>query len=163
MTTLSVFGYKQCQISSSGSVNLDVDVLLVDYILCVWGRLRFHSCCFCVPGHTCREDVDECAAEPCFPGVGCKNTLGSFTCGSCPEGYTGDGKSCSGSHSPSLPVCFSPSFCIFLYPDPLTPNPHSFINMFLLTVNNWILPPPLLKLNRSRPVVRVMTMSLFIE
>ncbi|CAB1333429.1 unnamed protein product, partial [Coregonus sp. 'balchen'] len=44
--------------------------------------------------HTCREDLDECAAEPCFPGVGCNNTLSSFTCGSCPEGYTGDGKSC---------------------------------------------------------------------
>uniref|UniRef100_A0A8C7VI34 von Willebrand factor D and EGF domains n=1 Tax=Oncorhynchus mykiss TaxID=8022 RepID=A0A8C7VI34_ONCMY len=72
-------------------------------VKCIDGPNSFS--CLCPPGmagHTCREDVDECAAEPCFPGVGCNNTLGSFTCGSCPEGYTGDGKSCSGSLSPSL-------------------------------------------------------------
>uniref|UniRef100_A0A8C7NWK8 von Willebrand factor D and EGF domains n=1 Tax=Oncorhynchus mykiss TaxID=8022 RepID=A0A8C7NWK8_ONCMY len=72
-------------------------------VKCIDGPNSFS--CICPPGmtgHTCREDVDECAAEPCFPGVGCKNTLGSFTCGFCPEGYTGDGKSCSGSPSPSL-------------------------------------------------------------
>ncbi|XP_052350176.1 von Willebrand factor D and EGF domain-containing protein-like isoform X1 [Oncorhynchus keta] len=64
-------------------------------VKCIDGPNSFS--CICPPGmtgHTCREDVDECAAEPCFPGVGCNNTLGSFTCGSCPEGYTGDGKSC---------------------------------------------------------------------
>ncbi|CDQ64806.1 unnamed protein product [Oncorhynchus mykiss] len=66
-------------------------------VKCIDGPNSFS--CLCPPGmagHTCREDVDECAAEPCFPGVGCNNTLGSFTCGSCPEGYTGDGKSCRG-------------------------------------------------------------------
>lgn len=42
MTTLSVFGYKPCQISLSGSVNLDFDVLLVDYILCVWKAVFIH-------------------------------------------------------------------------------------------------------------------------
>uniref|UniRef100_A0A8C6U085 Si:dkey-30e9.7 n=1 Tax=Neogobius melanostomus TaxID=47308 RepID=A0A8C6U085_9GOBI len=54
--------------------------------------------CICPPGttgRTCREDVDECLSQPCFPGVGCNNTLGSFTCGHCPTGYTGDGKNCS--------------------------------------------------------------------
>lgn len=46
-------------------------------------------------GHTCREDIDECVSQPCFPGVGCNNTLGSFICGVCPQGYSGDGKNCT--------------------------------------------------------------------
>ncbi|KAL6109603.1 vwde [Pungitius sinensis] len=46
-------------------------------------------------GRTCREDVDECVSRPCFPGVGCNNTFGSFTCGGCPQGYSGDGRTCS--------------------------------------------------------------------
>lgn len=45
-------------------------------------------------GRTCREDIDECVSQPCFPGVGCNNTVGSFFCGSCPQGYSGDGKNC---------------------------------------------------------------------
>ncbi|XP_012731439.2 von Willebrand factor D and EGF domain-containing protein isoform X1 [Fundulus heteroclitus] len=53
--------------------------------------------CVCPPGmtgRTCREDVDECLSGPCFPAVSCSNTLGSFICGSCPQGYSGDGKTC---------------------------------------------------------------------
>uniref|UniRef100_A0A667XGL6 von Willebrand factor D and EGF domains n=1 Tax=Myripristis murdjan TaxID=586833 RepID=A0A667XGL6_9TELE len=63
---------------------------------CIDGPNSFF--CICPPGmtgHTCREDLDECASQPCFPGVGCNNTLGSFLCGSCPQGYSGDGQSCT--------------------------------------------------------------------
>ncbi|XP_051813003.1 von Willebrand factor D and EGF domain-containing protein [Acanthochromis polyacanthus] len=61
--------------------------------------------CICPPGmtgHTCREDIDECVSQPCFPGVGCNNTLGSFICGLCPQGYSGDGKNCN--RNADLPV-----------------------------------------------------------
>nr|XP_046255008.1 von Willebrand factor D and EGF domain-containing protein isoform X2 [Scatophagus argus] len=63
---------------------------------CIDGANSFS--CICPPGmtgRTCREDVDECASQPCFPGVGCSNTLGSFVCGVCPPGFSGDGKSCA--------------------------------------------------------------------
>uniref|UniRef100_A0A3P9I899 von Willebrand factor D and EGF domains n=1 Tax=Oryzias latipes TaxID=8090 RepID=A0A3P9I899_ORYLA len=62
---------------------------------CVDGPNTFS--CFCPPGmtgRTCREDVDECASRPCFPDVVCRNSPGSFSCGACPRGYSGDGKTC---------------------------------------------------------------------
>ncbi len=38
-----------------------------------------------------------CADSPCFPGVPCEPTVtGSFRCGRCPYGYTGDGVTCKG-------------------------------------------------------------------
>lgn len=34
--------------------------------------------------------------DPCFPSVDCVNIgNGSFECGPCPEGFQGDGKSCT--------------------------------------------------------------------
>ncbi|XP_068180151.1 von Willebrand factor D and EGF domain-containing protein isoform X2 [Antennarius striatus] len=63
---------------------------------CIDGVASFS--CICPPGmtgHTCREDVDECVAQPCFPGVGCRNTPGSFVCGACPPGFAGDGTNCA--------------------------------------------------------------------
>ncbi|XP_024114390.1 von Willebrand factor D and EGF domain-containing protein isoform X2 [Oryzias melastigma] len=63
---------------------------------CIDGPNTFS--CVCPPGmtgRTCREDVDECPSQPCFPGVVCRNSPGSFSCGSCPQGYSGDGKTCS--------------------------------------------------------------------
>ena len=33
--------------------------------------------------------------DPCFPSVHCVNIgNGSFECGTCPDGFEGDGKSC---------------------------------------------------------------------
>ncbi|XP_056142909.1 von Willebrand factor D and EGF domain-containing protein [Lampris incognitus] len=64
---------------------------------CIDGPNSFS--CICpqgMTGHRCREDIDECLFQPCFPGVGCNNTLGSFVCGVCPQGYSGDGKTCNG-------------------------------------------------------------------
>ncbi|XP_077346843.1 von Willebrand factor D and EGF domain-containing protein isoform X1 [Lithobates pipiens] len=45
-------------------------------------------------GKSCEEDVDECLSFPCYPSVLCTNTLGSYKCGPCPQGYEGDGKIC---------------------------------------------------------------------
>nr|XP_042712626.1 von Willebrand factor D and EGF domain-containing protein isoform X3 [Chrysemys picta bellii] len=42
----------------------------------------------------CQEDIDECASKPCFPGVFCFNTFGSYYCGPCPKGLHGDGEIC---------------------------------------------------------------------
>ncbi|KAM9216303.1 LOW QUALITY PROTEIN: von Willebrand factor D and EGF domain-containing protein [Dugong dugon] len=46
------------------------------------------------PCKNCQEDVDECEFSPCFPGVECLNTSGSYHGGSCPKGLHGDGKMC---------------------------------------------------------------------
>jgi MYXO-CTERM domain-containing protein len=45
-------------------------------------------------GSTC-VDVDECAEGNggCDPVTACTNTIGSRTCGACPDGYSGDGES----------------------------------------------------------------------
>ncbi|XP_015512725.2 cubilin [Neodiprion lecontei] len=62
--------------------------------------------CSCDEGWTstsanpaCVEDVDECAAKhpPCSvsPMVPCINLPGSFHCGSCPQGFTGNGYYCA--------------------------------------------------------------------
>ncbi|XP_042345721.1 von Willebrand factor D and EGF domain-containing protein [Plectropomus leopardus] len=73
---------------------------------CIDGPNSFS--CICPPGmtgRTCREDLDECVSQPCFPGVGCNNTQGSFICGLCPQGYSGDGKICTRDQdSPVKPV-----------------------------------------------------------
>lgn len=46
-----------------------------------------------------------CAHSPCFPGVPCEPTAtGSFRCGRCPYGYTGDGVTCRGSGSVRIPT-----------------------------------------------------------
>lgn len=54
--------------------------------------------CICPKGLTgvvCDVDVDECLSAPCHPGVVCRNTMGSFVCGPCPDHLTGDGRTCS--------------------------------------------------------------------
>ena len=44
-------------------------------------------------------DIDECKTKTftCDPLANCTNTYGSYTC-SCPKGYIGDGKVCSGEY-----------------------------------------------------------------
>ena len=47
--------------------------------------------CLCSSGFTATpnggcEDINECAANPCFPGAICNNEPGSFTC-QCPGKY----------------------------------------------------------------------------
>ncbi|KAL0271771.1 UNVERIFIED_CONTAM: hypothetical protein PYX00_008763 [Menopon gallinae] len=45
----------------------------------------------------CTVDVDECATSPCSrnPPVSCHNAPGTFFCGPCPSGYTGNGFQCT--------------------------------------------------------------------
>ncbi|OXU20544.1 hypothetical protein TSAR_014165, partial [Trichomalopsis sarcophagae] len=47
---------------------------------------------------SCRKDIDECTSNryPCSvnPLVTCHNVPGTFYCGTCPAGYTGDGFKC---------------------------------------------------------------------
>uniref|UniRef100_A0A8B9B8L5 von Willebrand factor D and EGF domains n=1 Tax=Anser brachyrhynchus TaxID=132585 RepID=A0A8B9B8L5_9AVES len=62
---------------------------------CVDGMNSYY--CECPPelqGKNCQDDVDECLSSPCFPGVFCFNTFGSYYCGPCPNNLHGDGKSC---------------------------------------------------------------------
>ncbi|MEQ2203446.1 hypothetical protein XENOCAPTIV_030189 [Xenoophorus captivus] len=47
-------------------------------------------------GLTCLEDINECEKNPCFPGVQCFNSIGSFSCGPCPKGMLGNGTTCKG-------------------------------------------------------------------
>ncbi|XP_038064096.1 uncharacterized protein LOC119734628 isoform X4 [Patiria miniata] len=56
--------------------------------------------CECQPGWTgefCEMDYDACADNPCFMDVACTDEAPpsyNSTCGPCPEGLEGDGKSC---------------------------------------------------------------------
>ncbi|XP_028281558.1 von Willebrand factor D and EGF domain-containing protein [Parambassis ranga] len=95
---------------------------------CIDGPNSFS--CICPPGmtgRTCREDIDECISQPCFPGVGCNNTLGSFVCGLCPQGYSGDGQNCkritdSEGHAVTTPARVPQ---VLLRPKPPGPSPCS--------------------------------------
>ncbi|PIK47011.1 putative von Willebrand factor D and EGF domain-containing protein [Apostichopus japonicus] len=49
-------------------------------------------------GSICEIDIDECASNPCYPGVTCKNFNAMYWCVGCPPGLTGDGRHCTGEH-----------------------------------------------------------------
>ncbi|KAM5158326.1 von Willebrand factor D and EGF domain-containing protein [Mantella aurantiaca] len=66
------------------------------------------DCPLGLKGKSCEEDVDECLAAPCYPSVLCTNTLGSYKCGPCPQGYEGDGKTCDSPEKSILDPLFSP-------------------------------------------------------
>ncbi|XP_042279137.1 von Willebrand factor D and EGF domain-containing protein isoform X1 [Thunnus maccoyii] len=93
---------------------------------CIDGPNSFS--CICPPGmtgHTCREDIDECVSQPCFPGVGCNNTLGSFICGVCPQGYSGDGKDCTRNQDSPIKAVTTPERVpqVSLRPKPSSQSP----------------------------------------
>ena len=55
--------------------------------------------CICNAGFTgrhCNVLITSCSNDTCFPGVPCAENNNSISCGSCPSGFTGDGKNCKG-------------------------------------------------------------------
>ena len=55
--------------------------------------------CVCNAGFTgkhCDVPITSCSDDSCFPGVPCTENINSISCGSCPSGFTGDGKNCIG-------------------------------------------------------------------
>ncbi|KAK5862118.1 hypothetical protein PBY51_017547 [Eleginops maclovinus] len=77
---------------------------------CIDGPNSFSCICPAgMTGHTCREDIDECISQPCFPEAGCNNTLGSFICGVCPQGYSGDGRICTRNQDPPVKALTTPA------------------------------------------------------
>lgn len=72
---------------------------------CVQAKSKLGYTCICENGWrasnvtlACNVDIDECAEmrPHCSndPKVQCYNTPGSFICGACPAGYTGNGYTC---------------------------------------------------------------------
>ena len=54
-------------------------------------------------------DVDECENDVCDSNALCTNTEGSYIC-SCNVGYTGDGKTCTGTKNVSLLTLLSDGY-----------------------------------------------------
>ena len=55
--------------------------------------------CICNAGFTgrnCDVVIKTCSSDSCYPGVPCNENSNSIYCGSCPFGFTGDGKNCEG-------------------------------------------------------------------
>nr|AXL14330.1 mega-thrombospondin [Nematostella vectensis] len=76
----------------------------------------FPNCTLC---KTCDASAGcPCLNKPCFPGVKCRNTgSGSFKCESCPDGYEGDGVTCTDINECSLAYpCYDNSSCVNLSP-----------------------------------------------
>ncbi|XP_059827436.1 cubilin [Hypanus sabinus] len=66
-------------------------------------KTKYHCICEAgwsqsTAGSACSSDIDECSlpVQPCStnPLVPCFNSPGSYSCGTCPEGWLGDGHSC---------------------------------------------------------------------
>ncbi|XP_078366394.1 uncharacterized protein LOC144650562 [Oculina patagonica] len=76
----------------------------------------FPNCTLC---RTCfTKESCPCMGDPCFPSVECHNVgNGSFVCESCPDGFEGDGKTCTDINECALAnPCYDPNECVNLSP-----------------------------------------------
>ncbi|XP_031564283.1 uncharacterized protein LOC116299704 isoform X2 [Actinia tenebrosa] len=76
----------------------------------------FPNCSLC---HTCTSVAEcQCLANPCAEGVTCRNRgVGNYTCEGCPNGFTGDGKSCKDIDECSIVFpCYDNNTCVNLSP-----------------------------------------------
>ncbi|KAL8587757.1 hypothetical protein ACOMHN_020975 [Nucella lapillus] len=73
--------------------------------------------CVCDPGfegELCDTPADQCRDEPCYPGVLCQPVGGSYLCGACPPGLTGDGSACVDLDACEASPCFQGVACLDL-------------------------------------------------
>ncbi|XP_060641077.1 cartilage oligomeric matrix protein [Anolis sagrei] len=56
--------------------------------------------------------LSRCYPNPCFPGVTCTDTPTGFRCGTCPQGYTGNGTHCTDINECTANPCFPRVQCI---------------------------------------------------
>lgn len=70
-----------------------------------WRQLYIICTLAAYSGRYCDEDVDGCADLSCFEGVECEDIPApgvGAKCGSCPDGFNGNGIKCNGISSKSL-------------------------------------------------------------
>ncbi|CAH3189885.1 unnamed protein product, partial [Porites lobata] len=71
--------------------------------------------CICNTGFTgrhCNVLITSCSNDTCFPGVPCAENNNSISCGSCPSGFTGDGKNCKDIDDCASHPCFNNGSCL---------------------------------------------------
>lgn len=92
------FEVRKCLLDGAPLWSLKEELMTV----CVCVRVCVRVCA-CTPiGLTCLEDINECERKPCFQGVQCINSFGSYSCGPCPKGMLGNGTTCAGKQEPNF-------------------------------------------------------------
>ena len=43
--------------------------------------------------------TNKCSNDSCYPGVSCMDKAVPISCGTCPSGFTGNGKNCEGNNN----------------------------------------------------------------
>ncbi|PFX16668.1 Fibropellin-1 [Stylophora pistillata] len=80
--------------------NCDNDINYCQSSPCIHGTcldLVNNYSCICAAGFTglhCDTPITRCNNNSCYPGAQCTENVLTISCGSCPSGYTGDGKNC---------------------------------------------------------------------
>ncbi|XP_071942282.1 uncharacterized protein [Antedon mediterranea] len=120
-TTSAVMEVRICSCINDGVCNFDNLLEGSDIINNRFGVVSC-ECTLAWTGFDCSEDYDACLEEPCYPGVICRDAIAplvNVTCGSCPNGLSGNGYKCydydecaAGSdQDPSVPFCEHTELC----------------------------------------------------